>query len=563
MQLSYPANGHTTAAHQTFAIGSVPPGHPLTLNGQPLTTSPQGYFAPVLPLAFGANTFTFRDDITAQARTVTVHRKQPVAVPVGSVLPHINTMTNHTLMPGDMLVLHCVAGVGQVLSAQLRHPVTGQVWLTVPVNAKPDPGYRDNRQAVFAELTQTQPLISMACHYQATVQVPADCPAVADNTTFQLWWVTAAQAIKAPNTITLWTHPRFAQLTADRVVMRTSPPEGSRLTPQRQGAYVVITGTQGDWVRVRLSGERIAWLPQAKLRLLDNPAEALLNIPALTLKTQPGPLATVSTIHLPGLPHPVPFHVDTTPTGLTLDLFGVVSHCDFIHYHPNERVITRIDWSQPNADTFRLHVTVPRLCGYEVTFDPDSGMQLQVKQLGPHPRILLDPGHGGTEMGSTGPDGTPEKTLNLRLGLQVADAMRAQGLDMTLTRADDRTVSLTERTDMAMGYDMVLSLHHNALPDGRDPQKSQGLSTYYYHPMAKPLAQALLDGLSRTVPNTPAFGLFYDSLALTRIPQAMAVLIEVGFMTHPTEYERLQTPAFQQQFATALATQVKAFIVAN
>jgi N-acetylmuramoyl-L-alanine amidase len=80
--------------------------------------------------------------------------------------------------------------------------------------------------------------------------------------------------------------------------------------------------------------------------------------------------------------------------------------------------------------------------------------------------------------------------------------------------------------------------------------------------MAKPLAQHLCDGLSQQLGLT-RYGVFYDSLALTRIPQAMAVLVETGFMTHPQEFERLQTPAFQQAFAQTLANLTAAFIAGS
>jgi N-acetylmuramoyl-L-alanine amidase len=185
-----------------------------------------------------------------------------------------------------------------------------------------------------------------------------------------------------------------------------------------------------------------------------------------------------------------------------------------------------------------------------------------LKTLPQQPRILIDPGHGGTETGSTGPDGTREKTLNLALSLQIAERLRALGYSVTLTREADTTVSLTERTEQAMPYDMLLSIHHNALPDGRDPNRAQGLSTYYYHPFSKPLANTLLSMLSPAMA-VPAYGLFYDSLALTRVHQCLAVLVEVGFLTHPAEYERLTDPAFQGRFAAQFATAVQAYLRTN
>jgi N-acetylmuramoyl-L-alanine amidase len=553
MKLVYPSNNHTTFAASTFCIGSVTVGQTLTLNGQPVALSAKGYFAQRLALAFGRNVFQFLTSDGSQ-RQLVVTRPAPVSIADGTIQPDRLPTPPMAVMPGDVIPLIVAAGPHQSLKAQWVGTV-GTVLLEVSLTALGSDGLVDNRHAVFAELTQTQPLLAKPCLYQATAVLPACLPAM-DHV--RLHWLSPTQTVVDKADITLWDQPRFGRVAADRVVMRTSPPDGSRLSPQRQGAWVVITGRRGNWWRVRLSDERTAWLPVDKVEAVTSTPEPVANIPAQTLKTQPVSGKTHSIVSLPGLPHPVAHHVDSRPNGLTLDLFGMVSHCDFIHYHPQETVIHRIDWSQPNADTFRLMLTVPRLCGYDVSFLAE-GARLLVKQLSRTPKILIDPGHGGAETGSTGPDGTPEKTLNLSLSQLTAEACRRHGLDVTLTRTQDIDLSLTARTDQAAGYDMVISLHHNALPDGRDPQTAQGLSVYYYHGMAKPLAQHLCDGLTNTL-SVPNYGVFYDSLALTRIPDAMAVLIETGFMTHPQEYERLQSPAFQQRFAQALADQLVAFI---
>jgi N-acetylmuramoyl-L-alanine amidase len=572
IKLVYPSNGHTTAEKQTFVVGATDPKQLLTLNGQPVVISPKGYFSQVLPLSPGSNTFVFRT-ASGEERPLTINRQGPVRVPNGQIRPDLKPTPSLICMPGDWVSLTCVAGANQQLTATYCLP-DGTVWLSIPLTAPltaggndplngPDDWF-DDRQALFAELTQTTAPIAKQCVYTGKAQLPKTACDNWPTAPLTLFWQTATQRIADKATLSLWQQCRFGQVTKTPTVMRTSPPEGSRLTPQQTGAWLTLTGKQGPWWRVRLSGERTAWLPDHSVSLLpegDHPPS--LAVPVLTLKTQP--LAPdASSLLLPGWRQVLPYHLNLQPNGLTLEWFGAVSHCDFIHYHPQETVIKRIEWSQPNMDTFTLDINLPRLCGAEVVYKQDAGKAnagavVNLKRLPTNPRILLDPGHGGSESGSMGPDGTPEKALNLALSLKVAAAMRQAGLNVTLTRTQDVTMGLVERTDMAADFDMVISLHHNALPDGRDPQKSKGLSTYYYHAMAKPLADALFEGLGKAL-GVPKYGVFYDSLALTRIPTAMAVLVEVGFMTNPQEYERVQDPAFQQQFAMALSQQVKQFV---
>ena len=81
--------------------------------------------------------------------------------------------------------------------------------------------------------------------------------------------------------------------------------------------------------------------------------------------------------------------------------------------------------------------------------------------------IVIDPGHGGDDLGARGAGGTEEK----RITLEVARRLRALietrlGVRVILTREDDRRVSLDDRAAVANNNkaDLFLSLHLNAAP---------------------------------------------------------------------------------------------------
>lgn len=66
------------------------------------------------------------------------------------------------------------------------------------------------------------------------------------------------------------------------------------------------------------------------------------------------------------------------------------------------------------------------------------------------PVIVLDPGHGGVEIGATGPSGTQEKDLALELARRLKVALeRDAGATVVLTRDEDRVVPLDERAAIA------------------------------------------------------------------------------------------------------------------
>lgn len=93
-------------------------------------------------------------------------------------------------------------------------------------------------------------------------------------------------------------------------------------------------------------------------------------------------------------------------------------------------------------------------------------------------RVVLDPGHGGHDQGSTGPGGLLEKELVLdvakRLGVLIEEQM---GSEVIFTREDDTFISLESRPELAnqKKADLFLSIHANSSPY----QSVSGMETYH------------------------------------------------------------------------------------
>src|SRR5690606_37038158 len=80
------------------------------------------------------------------------------------------------------------------------------------------------------------------------------------------------------------------------------------------------------------------------------------------------------------------------------------------------------------------------------------------------PRVVLDPGHGGSNLGAQGATGLREKQFTLTLSNLVADRLRARGVEVALTRSTDRTLTLRQRVEVAnqLPADLFVSIHGNA-----------------------------------------------------------------------------------------------------
>ena len=93
-------------------------------------------------------------------------------------------------------------------------------------------------------------------------------------------------------------------------------------------------------------------------------------------------------------------------------------------------------------------------------------------------KIVLDPGHGGKDPGAVGVGGILEKDLVLHIAKKLAVKLKNEmGIQVVLTRKDDRFVALEDRTYLANAEDadLFMSLHRNASPNA----EARGVETYY------------------------------------------------------------------------------------
>jgi N-acetylmuramoyl-L-alanine amidase len=93
-------------------------------------------------------------------------------------------------------------------------------------------------------------------------------------------------------------------------------------------------------------------------------------------------------------------------------------------------------------------------------------------------RVVLDPGHGGHDQGSSGPTGLLEKELVLDVALLLGELISSQlGSEVVYTRDDDRFIPLEERTRIAnqSRADLFISIHANS----STVRSVSGVETYY------------------------------------------------------------------------------------
>lgn len=99
-------------------------------------------------------------------------------------------------------------------------------------------------------------------------------------------------------------------------------------------------------------------------------------------------------------------------------------------------------------------------------------------------KIVIDPGHGGEELGAVSHTGVAEKELTLDIAIRLQRLMEQASFEALLTRKEDETVPLSERAAFAnySGADLFVSIHINWMK----PTRIRPLETYYLGPTEDP-----------------------------------------------------------------------------
>jgi N-acetylmuramoyl-L-alanine amidase len=212
--------------------------------------------------------------------------------------------------------------------------------------------------------------------------------------------------------------------------------------------------------------------------------------------------------------------------------------------------------------------------------------------------VVIDPGHGGENLGAIAVDGTMEKVITLAVAERIERLLKERtDAQVFLTRRDDRFIGLRERTRFAnqVGADVFLSIHCNSEPG----HSGHGIETFLLDAEAsdeeaarlvefenqrmaqeiaaeaatrddqeiatllkdmelasaqadsEPLAAVVLEHLVRRT-GARSRGVKQAPFAVLKEAEMPAIVVEVGFLSHPEEAAALKTERRQEEIAAAI-----------
>ncbi|ABO49158.1 cell wall hydrolase/autolysin [Desulforamulus reducens MI-1] len=171
--------------------------------------------------------------------------------------------------------------------------------------------------------------------------------------------------------------------------------------------------------------------------------------------------------------------------------------------------------------------------------------------------IVIDPGHGGKDVGTVGASGRWEKMVNLAIADKLKGILQNEGFTVVMTREDDASfLSLDERAQLANKSDPLcfISIHANAAEN----KAVSGLETYSFYGSDKTLANLIHNAvLARTNQvNRKVKEAGFYVIKHTKMP---SVLIETGFVSNSEEENFLFNENNQMAIAEGIAEAVKQF----
>ena len=372
-------------------------------------------------------------------------------------------------------------------------------------------------------------------------------------------------------------------------------------------SHVVVNG---DQVTVEFEGS----VEQASTRVLTNPQRIALDIKGSTYGRSAAGDGDVVAVRVGQ------FAADTTRIVLDLDAPILVSSLHFSPDGANltlalkpsepedfarEANIGGHTVASPTADQMAEMITPPR-SRHSVTMPlMPAGAPLPHPHIyGPagRPLVVLDPGHGGQDPGAINPQtGQREKDVTLATAKRIRDALLASGrVRVALTREDDHFIVLRERSAIArnIGADLFMSIHADSEP-GSD---ARGATVYTLSDTASDReAQALaarenkadiIHGVNLSGENADVASILLDlaqretmnrssefasllkresvgqipfrtdyhrtaGFAVLKQPDMPSCLLEIGYISNPTDVQRIASAEGQNKIAAGITKAVE------
>ena len=336
---------------------------------------------------------------------------------------------------------------------------------------------------------------------------------------------------------------KYLKTVNDNMPLRSTPIDAgaNRIAHLQTGIPLIADGEKNGFYRIKLGDFEYGWFAKSYVNTnTDTEKEVFLT----NAKVDEDNEFIIYTFELTGR---IPWSIIESNETLDISIYNI-KNAPYNHSYSIKLPISKllngknlIGYSAKyNGNNFVVKVRKP-LPISEVT--PLSGVT-----------VTIDAGHGGSELGAIGCLGDKEKDITLLYAKDLASELKKRGANVKLTRNKDEYLGLKERVDITNenNSSVFISLHGNAIPDGKDPLKTHGTEIYYFYNQSKPLANEIMASLvsKAGVKNN---GIIQQSFAVIRNTEALSLLIEIGYLINPEDNATILNENFRKKAVEAIS----------
>lgn len=226
-----------------------------------------------------------------------------------------------------------------------------------------------------------------------------------------------------------------------------------------------------------------------------------------------------------------------------------------------------IELMQGSSTSFKSELIADKLV---VTLVPDTDSGGGIIPLLPAPAgensdssrkiVVIDPGHGGSDPGTTSITNRHEKDFNLALSLKIqALLLNEPAIEVVMTRDSDVYPTRDDRVQLAnqLQADVFVSIHGNSVLSS--PQTTGTETFYYQRSSSKSLADMIHPRLVQAM-GLKDRGVKNGNFQVIRETTMPAVLLEVGFLSNRADEQAMLSETNQQKAAQAIVDGIKEYL---
>lgn len=544
LSISRPIDGEVTVnAANYFITGSSDPRQPLTVNGEAVETrGERGSFGVYVKLGTGVNEFVLKNG--SDSTVVTIRQGSDSTVTTTDALSGMAPSYDCATMGGSTMKLSCVAPSGASVSATVNgQNVTLKQAAATAVQGVPAT-FQGELTAPSYEQTRNLGPVTYTMRYQGK------------TTSYQ----SEGQVFVAGKSLVVQVKNNAASVYNDEK-------HSAFVATAKLGAVDYVTDINSSDYKLSSGG----WVPKESMQPLTGNIAVTNTVTNISGPHQDDTASGGEYYTIVGTSNPM-FRAYEENGELYVKLFRTAGATGYKDITENSQLFSGVEITEENnATIFRFKLESGRtLWGYDISYDRgETTIYAKYRpaiSTGSKPlagiTVAVDAGHGGSDPGAIGipgTDGAVESEITLATAVALQKRLQSLGATVVMIREDESDISMNERMTTTRQFcaDFFISLHCNSIGYASNAASASGTETYFFFENSRSLASSITRNVS-SYTGRKNRGEKQSNYRVTLNSYSPSVLVEMGFLSNPSEYDDMTSKQAIFQTVNAIGDSIVA-----